>query len=130
LRDWRASPGLCLEHRGRIAPGHRACRRRAQRCAPARGDAHRARRGVLPAGAFTVAIASTRERIAADPSYAAGAQHASAGVHAASGGRGCPEAFERALRLDPANAEVLNNYGWFLCLRSDNVRGMELINRA
>ena len=28
-------------------------------------------------------------------------------------------AFEQALRLAPNNPEVLNNYGWFLCLRGE-----------
>lgn len=40
------------------------------------------------------------------------------------------EAFERALRLEPNNSEVLNNYGWFLCLRGDNNRGIEMTTRA
>lgn len=40
------------------------------------------------------------------------------------------ESFERALRMEPNNAEVLNNYGWFFCLRGDNNRGIEMITRA
>jgi type IV pilus assembly protein PilF len=40
------------------------------------------------------------------------------------------ESFERALRLEPNNSEVLNNYGWFQCLRGDPTRGLELLNRA
>ena len=40
------------------------------------------------------------------------------------------EAFDRALVLSPNNAEVLNNFGWFLCLRNDAPRGLEMIRRA
>jgi type IV pilus assembly protein PilF len=40
------------------------------------------------------------------------------------------EAFNRALSLSPNNAEVLNNFGWFLCLRNDTDRGMEMMLRA
>ena len=40
------------------------------------------------------------------------------------------ESFERALRMEPNNAEVLNNYGWFLCLRGDNARGNDMVTRA
>ena len=40
------------------------------------------------------------------------------------------EAFEKALSLSPNNPEVLNNYGWFLCLRDDPNRGLALMQRA
>jgi type IV pilus assembly protein PilF len=40
------------------------------------------------------------------------------------------EAFEKALSLSPNNSEVLNNYGWFLCLRDDPNRGLGLMQRA
>ena len=39
------------------------------------------------------------------------------------------EAFDRALRLSPNNPEILNNFGWFLCLRKDE-RGIEMMMRA
>jgi type IV pilus assembly protein PilF len=40
------------------------------------------------------------------------------------------EAFDHALRLAPNNAEVLNNFGWFLCVRSDPPRGLAMMQRA
>jgi type IV pilus assembly protein PilF len=40
------------------------------------------------------------------------------------------EAFSQALKLQPNNAEVMNNYGWFLCLRNEGPRGLELMQRA
>src|SRR5260221_8564631 len=40
------------------------------------------------------------------------------------------EAFNLALKLKPNDPEVLNNYGWFLCLRNDSARGLELMEKA
>ena len=39
-------------------------------------------------------------------------------------------AFDRALALDPNNAEVLNNFGWFLCTRNDTDRAMTMLKKA
>jgi type IV pilus assembly protein PilF len=38
--------------------------------------------------------------------------------------------FDRALDLSPNNPEVLNNFGWFLCLRNDTDRGLAMMERA
>jgi type IV pilus assembly protein PilF len=40
------------------------------------------------------------------------------------------EAFDQALNLSPNNPEVLNNFGWFLCLRSDPPRGLAMMQKA
>jgi type IV pilus assembly protein PilF len=40
------------------------------------------------------------------------------------------EAFDAALRMSPNNPEVLNNFGWFLCVRSDPTRGLAMMQRA
>ena len=40
------------------------------------------------------------------------------------------EAFDHALRLAPNNAEVLNNFGWFLCTRNDSTRAIDMLTRA
>lgn len=40
------------------------------------------------------------------------------------------ESFDRALSLSPNNPEILNNFGWFLCLRNDTDRGLAMIQRA
>ncbi len=34
-------------------------------------------------------------------------------------------AFEQALALAPNDPDILNNYGWFLCLRGEGARGMD-----
>ncbi|HEY5000086.1 MAG TPA: type IV pilus biogenesis/stability protein PilW [Usitatibacter sp.] len=40
------------------------------------------------------------------------------------------ESFSQALKMSPNNPEVLNNYGWFLCLRDEPDRGLEMMHRA
>jgi type IV pilus assembly protein PilF len=40
------------------------------------------------------------------------------------------DAFNRALAMSPDNPEVLNNFGWFLCLRNEADRGLGMMQRA
>jgi type IV pilus assembly protein PilF len=40
------------------------------------------------------------------------------------------ESFDHALKLSPNNPEVLNNFGWFLCLRNEADRGIAMMDRA
>lgn len=39
-------------------------------------------------------------------------------------------AFEQALALAPNDPDVMNNFGWFLCLRGESARGMEFFRRV
>jgi len=39
-------------------------------------------------------------------------------------------AFEQALALAPNDPDILNNYGWFLCLRGEGARGMDYFKRV
>jgi type IV pilus assembly protein PilF len=81
-------------------------------------------------GNFTVALAEARSALKDDPSYfpaynIQGLIYME--VHEDAQAR---ESFNQALKLSPNNAEVLNNFGWFLCLRNDTERGLEMIHRA
>lgn len=40
------------------------------------------------------------------------------------------ESFDQALRLSPNNPEVLNNFGWFLCVRNEAPRGLAMMQKA
>lgn len=40
------------------------------------------------------------------------------------------EAFEQALALAPSDPDVMNNFGWFLCLRGERERAMALFTRV
>jgi type IV pilus assembly protein PilF len=39
-------------------------------------------------------------------------------------------AFERALAIAPSDPDVMNNFGWFLCLRGEPGRGMDYLRRV
>lgn len=40
------------------------------------------------------------------------------------------QAFDRALGIAPNNPDLLNNFGWFLCLRNEGDRGLAMLQRA
>ncbi len=81
-------------------------------------------------GNFPVALAETRRAIAEDSTYAP-AHNVQGLVYMELREDGpAREAFARALSISPSNPDVLNNYGWFLCLRNETERGMELLLRA
>lgn len=40
------------------------------------------------------------------------------------------QAFEKALSLAPNDPDVMNNYGWFLCLRNEHTRAMDYFARV
>lgn len=82
-------------------------------------------------GNFPVALTETRAAIKDDPSYV-GAHNMQALVFMELKEDGqARDAFAKALSLAPNNPEVLNNYGWFLCVRAnDSARGLELMKRA
>jgi type IV pilus assembly protein PilF len=81
-------------------------------------------------GNYSVALAATREAIKQDSTYYAA--HNMQGLVYMELREDGParESFNRALALAPNNPEVLNNYGWFLCLRNEAPRGMEMMRRA
>ena len=81
-------------------------------------------------GNYSVALASTREAIKNDSTYYAA--HNMQGLVYMELREDGParDSFNRALALAPNNPEVLNNYGWFLCLRNEAPRGIEMMRRA
>ena len=81
-------------------------------------------------GAIGVALQETRLAIKDDPNYVAAYNMQGLVLMELREDAGAREAFERALRLEPNNAEVLNNYGWFVCLRGEHPRGLEMMQRA
>jgi type IV pilus assembly protein PilF len=81
-------------------------------------------------GNFTVALSEVRNAVKDDPSYfpaynVQGLIYME--LHEDAQAR---DAFNQALKISPNNAEVLNNFGWFLCLRNDSQRGLDMIQRA
>jgi len=81
-------------------------------------------------GNFPVALSETRLAIKDDPGYY-GAYNMQALVLMELKEDGpARESFAQAMKLAPNNAEVLNNYGWFLCTRNEGARGLEFIQKA
>ena len=81
-------------------------------------------------GNFPVALEETRLAIKEDPSYfGAHSMRALVLMELKEDGP-ARESFAQALRLQPNNPEVLNNYGWFLCLRNEGQRGLDLMQKA
>jgi len=81
-------------------------------------------------GNYAVALSETRLAVKEDSSYMPAYNMQGLVFMELREDVGARQAFDRALSLQPGNAEVLNNYGWFLCTRADTQRGMELLQRA
>jgi len=96
-----------------------------------RAELHTALAGEYYArGNFPVALAETRAAIKDDSSYAAAYNMQALVYMEIREDRNARDSFDRALGLQPNDPEILNNYGWFLCLRDDSKRGLELLQRA
>jgi type IV pilus assembly protein PilF len=81
-------------------------------------------------GAIGVALLEARLAIKDDPNYATAWNMQGLILMELREDANARESFERAMRLDPNNSEVLNNFGWFLCLRNEHARGLGLMQRA
>ena len=81
-------------------------------------------------GNFGVALSETRLAIKDDPTYVSAYNMQGLVLMELREDAGARESFNQALRIQPNNAETLNNYGWFLCLRNEPARGLELMQRA
>jgi type IV pilus assembly protein PilF len=81
-------------------------------------------------GNYAVALEETRMAIRDDPSYFP-AHNVQGLIYMELREDGSArDAFDRALRISPNNPEVLNNFGWFLCLRNDVDRGLAMMQKA
>lgn len=96
-----------------------------------RAEVHTALAGEYFArGNFPVALSETRNAIQDDPSYFPAYNMEGLVFMELREDGPAREAFQKALDLSPNNPEVMNNYGWFLCTRSDGDRGLALMQRA
>ena len=81
-------------------------------------------------GNYSVAISETRLAIKDDPTYYYAYNMQGLVLMELREDGPAREAFTKALQLAPNNPDVLNNYGWFLCLRNESQRGLEMMRRA
>jgi type IV pilus assembly protein PilF len=96
-----------------------------------RAEVHTALAGeYFSRGNFSVALSETRLAIKDDPSYVAAYNTQGLVYMELREDVAAREAFDRAIGLAPNNPEVLNNFGWFLCTRSETDRGLAMLKRA
>ena len=81
-------------------------------------------------GNYTVALAEARLALKDDPTYFPAYNMQGLVFMELREDVPAREAFDAALRISPNNPEVLNNFGWFLCTRSDPARGLAMMQRA
>ena len=81
-------------------------------------------------GNYTVALAEVRMAVRDDPTYFPAYNMQGLVFMELREDAMARTAFDRALSLSPNNADVLNNFGWFLCTRNDSQRGLEMMRRA
>ena len=96
-----------------------------------RAEVHTALAGEYYArGNYTVALSETRLAIKDDSTYFP-AYNMQGLVYMELREDGpARESFDSALRISPNNPEVLNNFGWFLCVRGDGQRGLPMMQKA
>jgi type IV pilus assembly protein PilF len=96
-----------------------------------RAEVHTALAGeYFSRGNYNVALAEAKLAVKDDPSYVAAYNVQGLVYMELREDVAAREAFDRALSLDPNNAEVLNNFGWFLCTRNDTTRAIGMLKRA
>jgi type IV pilus assembly protein PilF len=96
-----------------------------------RAEVHTALAGEYYArGNYAVALQETRLAIKDDPTYFPAYNMQGLVYMELREDAPAREAFDKALSLSPNNPEVLNNFGWFLCLRSETDRGLGMMERA
>jgi type IV pilus assembly protein PilF len=82
-----------------------------------RAEVHTALAGEYYArGNYTVALAETRAAIKDDSSYYGAYNMQGLVLMQLRENKAASDSFNQALKLQPNNPEVLNNYGWFLCV--------------
>jgi type IV pilus assembly protein PilF len=81
-------------------------------------------------GNFVVALEETRHAEKADPTYYPAYNVRALVFMELREDAQARAAFERALSYAPRDPEVMNNYGWFLCLRGEGEKGKEFFGRV
>ncbi len=81
-------------------------------------------------GNFVVALDETRQAERSDPSYYQAYNVRALVYMELREDALARQAFEKALSLAPNDPDVMNNFGWFLCLRGESDRGMAFFKRV
>ncbi len=81
-------------------------------------------------GNFVVALDETRQAERSDPSYYQAYNVRALVYMELREDALARQAFEKALSIAPNDPDVMNNFGWFLCLRGESDRGMAFFKRV
>ena len=81
-------------------------------------------------GNFVVALEETRLALRDDPTYFQALNMRALIFMELREDAQARQAFEQAIALAPRDPDVLNNFGWFLCLRGEGARGMDYFTRV
>lgn len=81
-------------------------------------------------GSMTIALEETRRGIGVDPTFAGNYNMQGLIYMELREDALAREAFQQAARRAPNDPDVMNNYGWFLCLRGDPAGGMAQFERV
>lgn len=81
-------------------------------------------------GNFVVALDETRQAERSDPSYYQAYNVRALVYMELREDALARQAFEKALSIAPNDPDVMNNFGWFLCLRGEPDRGMGYFRRV
>lgn len=81
-------------------------------------------------GNLNVALAETQLAVKDDPAFAQAYNMQGLVYMELREDASARAAFDRALTLAPDNAEVLNNFGWFLCTRDEFQRAVPMLQKA
>lgn len=81
-------------------------------------------------GNMVVALEETRAAIKADPTYTAAYNVQGLVYMELREDAQARVAFDGGLRQSPNDPEIMNNYGWFLCLRGEHARAMDFFARV
>ena len=96
-----------------------------------RAEVHTALAGEYYArGNFPVALSEVRLALKDDPTYYQAHNMQALVFMELREDVSARASFDTALRLSPNDPDVLNNFGWFLCLRAETQRGLDMMLRA
>jgi len=86
--------------------------------------------GYFEQGQTEVALDEIKQSLAADPRY--GPAYVLRGLvyMRMSDNRQAEDSFQRALQINPRDADALHNYGWFACQQGRHTEAVELFGRA
>lgn len=86
--------------------------------------------GYFEQGKVEFALDEIKQALTADPTYSPAYVLRGLVYMRLTNNRLAEESFQRALQLNPRDADALHNYGWFVCQQGQHARAVELFQAA